>query len=170
MRDEAGRPVLPQPEEISARDREDAMGAYLMMFGSLAVGLPLPIISVIVAGVYHSMNGRKSRFIAFHSYQSMITEFVISALNTAFIVYWIILLIRGAGFPQGFWAALIFAVLWNILYITFSIVGSVRAYRGRFFYFPFFGRIAFLRYFGDRPLFPEGSEPLRPRNEPPGGL
>ena len=38
---------LPQPNEVSSREREDGMGAYLMMFASLGVGLPLPIINLI---------------------------------------------------------------------------------------------------------------------------
>ena len=40
---------IPQPEEVSTREREDAMGAYLMIFGALAAGLPLPIINLIAA-------------------------------------------------------------------------------------------------------------------------
>lgn len=168
-RDEAGRPVLPQPEEIPTRDRDDAMGSYLMMFGSWAVGLPLPIISMIVAGVYHAMNGKKSRFVAFHSYQSMITEYAISSLNLLLIAYWIVLLVRGGEFPSVFWAGLVFAGCWNIAYIVFSIIGAVRAYKGRFFYFPFFGRLAFARYYGDDPVFPNGMESVVSRNEPPRG-
>jgi len=31
---------LPQPDEIPEREKEDAMGAYLMMFASLAIGSP----------------------------------------------------------------------------------------------------------------------------------
>ncbi|MCH8319303.1 MAG: hypothetical protein IIA88_12580, partial [Bacteroidetes bacterium] len=38
---------VPQPDEIPTREKEDAMGAYLMMFAAIAAGLPLPIINLI---------------------------------------------------------------------------------------------------------------------------
>lgn len=168
IRDETGRPVLPQPDEISRRERDDAMGAYLMMFGSWAVGLPVPLISVIIAAVYHGINAKRSRFVAFHSFQSMLTEFLISALNTAIIVWWIVLLVRDDGFPTVFWAGLIFAGIWNIAYIVFSIIGALRSYKGRFFYFPFFGRVSFDRYYGERAVSAD-DEAETGRNEPPPG-
>jgi len=34
---------LPQQDEIPEREREDAMGAYIMMFAAFASSLPLPI-------------------------------------------------------------------------------------------------------------------------------
>jgi len=37
---------LQQPEDISEREKEDAMGSYLMMFAAVAIGLPLPIINI----------------------------------------------------------------------------------------------------------------------------
>jgi len=60
-----------QPDEIPIREREDAMGAYLMMFAALAAGLPLPIINLIAALVYFYINKGKSRFVRFHSLQSL---------------------------------------------------------------------------------------------------
>ena len=48
-------PII-QPEEIPTRVREDAMGAYLMMFGALAAGLPLPIINLLAAVIYIFMH------------------------------------------------------------------------------------------------------------------
>jgi len=47
---------LPQPHELSEREKEDAMGAYLMMFAALATSLPLPIINLIAATVYYYVN------------------------------------------------------------------------------------------------------------------
>ena len=66
-------------------------------------------------------------------------------------------------FPPAFFAYLAVMVAANILYVVFSIVALVRAYRGSFYYFPVFGRIAFARYYGpnaviyDRP--PEQNKP-----------
>ena len=62
---------LPQPQDLSEREKEDAMGAYLMMFAALATSLPLPIINLIAAIVYYYINRKKGRFIHFHCLQSM---------------------------------------------------------------------------------------------------
>ena len=43
---------LQQPDEIPEREKEDAMGAYLMMFAAVAIGLPLPIINLIASIIY----------------------------------------------------------------------------------------------------------------------
>ena len=47
---------VPQPDDIPVREREDAMGGYLMMFAALAAGLPLPIINLIAAIIYFYIN------------------------------------------------------------------------------------------------------------------
>ena len=47
---------LEQPDELSTRQKEDAMGAYLMMFAALGAGLPLPIINLIAAVIYYYIN------------------------------------------------------------------------------------------------------------------
>ena len=51
--------TVPQPEEISQREREDAMGAYLMTFGAASGGFPAPMLAFIVALVYHAINAKK---------------------------------------------------------------------------------------------------------------
>lgn len=52
---------LPQPQDLSEREKEDAMGAYLMMFAALATSLPLPIINLIAAIVYYYINRKKRK-------------------------------------------------------------------------------------------------------------
>lgn len=47
-----------------------------------------------------------------------------------------------------FKAYLVVVALANILYFAFSIVAAVRARQGRFFYFVFFGKIAFQQVYG----------------------
>lgn len=64
---------LPQPHELSEREKEDARGAYLMMFAALATTLPLPIINLIAAIVYYYVNRKKGRFIHFHCLQSLLS-------------------------------------------------------------------------------------------------
>ncbi|MDI3527939.1 MAG: hypothetical protein PWR03_2123 [Tenuifilum sp.] len=35
---------IPQPDEVSDIEKDDAMGAYFMMFATTGLGLPLPIL------------------------------------------------------------------------------------------------------------------------------
>lgn len=144
---------LPQPNEISTREREDAMGAYLMMFASLGVGLPLPIINLIAAIVYYYTNRKKSRFVHFHTFQSLISQLPTSLLNAG-AVFWTFSIILhntddvindewSAVFPNPYFGYLIMVVIANLVYIIFSIIAASRAYKGRFYYMLFFGRASY---------------------------
>ncbi len=64
---------LPQPDQLTEREKEDGMGAYLMMFAAFAVGLPLPAVNLIAAMIYYFINRKKSRFIHFHCLQSFLS-------------------------------------------------------------------------------------------------
>ena len=139
---------LLQPEEISSAEKDDAMGAYLMMFAAWAVGLPLPILNLIAAVIYFYVNKKTSRFVAFHSLQSLLSQIPVTLINVVLIVWLLRILFTGMTFTTGFFIYLIVMVLSNSLYVIFSIVALVRAKKGNFFYFPFFGRVAFGRYFG----------------------
>lgn len=143
---------LPQPDEIPKKEKEDAMGAYLMMFASWALFLPLPFIGLIAALIYHALNAKKSRFVAFHSYQSLLSELVLTVFNTILIVWSVILIVRyfSDSISPGyeFWVYLWFCVLWNIVYMSFSIYAAVKAKQGRFVYFWIFGPIAYNKYYG----------------------
>ena len=85
---------LPQPDEISTREKEDAMGAYLMMFASIGAGLPLPIINMIAAVIYYYINRSKSRFVKFHALQSLLSQFPTSIINAIAVIWFVQMLIR----------------------------------------------------------------------------
>jgi uncharacterized membrane protein len=140
--------TVPQPDEISRREKEDAMGAYLMMFAAWGAGLPLPILNLIAAVIYFFINKKTSPFVAFHSYQSLVTQIPISLLNAGVIAWGVLIVSPVLSYTKYFWAYVIFVVLWNLLYMVFSIVACVQARKGRFYYFWIFGRIAFARYYG----------------------
>ena len=53
--------ALPQPDEIPKREREDAMGAYLMMFAAWGARLPLPLLNLLAAVIYFFTNKKPSR-------------------------------------------------------------------------------------------------------------
>ncbi len=153
---------LPQPHELSQREKEDAMGAYLMMFAATAVGLPLPIINLIAAIVYFYVNRSKGRFVRFHALQSLYSQIIVSLINSAMVIWLVINLVNRHPFTNHFWALLITAGVFNLIYFVFSIVGAIRSRKGRFYYFLFFGRIAYMRVYAVR-----DEDEMVPENKPP---
>lgn len=167
-----GRVILPQPQEISKREKEDAMGAYLMMFAAMGAGFPFPLLNLLASIIYFSINKKKSRYVAFHSFQSLITQIPISVLNGVLLFWFIRILIMGMSlFNLQFFIYLGFVILWNLLYIILSITASVRARRGQLYYMLFFGAISFDKYYGEAALNRQnlyGDKKIEP-NRPPSG-
>jgi uncharacterized membrane protein len=166
--EQAGIP-LPQPGDISQREKDDAMASYLMMFASWAVGLPLPLVNLIASVVYYAVNRKASKFVAFHSLQSLLSQVPVSLLNAGVVGWGIGLLVKGdAGDGlRPFLGYVFFVVAVNILYLVFSIIALVQANKGRLYYMPFFGHIAFDRHYGAA-----AAERERPSwvNRPPEGI
>lgn len=149
---DAGSPAvrLPQPDEIPEREKEDAMAAYLMMFASLAIGLPIPLFNLVASFVYYLVNRKTSPFVGFHALQSLLSHLPVVFVNAGLVAWLVVAIVGPAGFHGMFFAYLIFTVLLNLLYITISIVALVHARKGRFYYMPFFGRVSFLRFYGPK--------------------
>ncbi len=155
---------LPQPNELTTREKEDAMGAYLMMFASLAAGLPLPVLNLVAAIIYYYINRRKSRFVQYHTLHSLLAQIPVSLLN-AFAVIWAIRIIFfGFHFTDYFKGYLVMIGIANLIYIIFSIVAAVKARSGQFYYFIFFGRFAYQQVFYISDKYKEQKEPV---NLPP---
>lgn len=144
---------VPQPDDIPIREREDAMGGYLMMFASMAAGLPLPIINLIAAVIYFYINKSKSRFIKFHSFQSLVSQIPTSLINAG-LVFWTIRLFfyQSTSFDEVFsvgseyeiyWGYLIMVFIANLMYFIYSLVAAFKARKGQFYYFLFFGKMAY---------------------------
>ncbi len=134
---------LPQPEDIPVKEREDAMGAYLMMFAAMGAGLPLPILNLVAAIIYYFVHQDKPRFVRYHTLHSLLAQIPVTLLNAGLIFWTIKNLVYGNPFTDFFFGYLWTVVLANLLYAIFSIVAAVKARKGRFYYFVFFGRIAF---------------------------
>lgn len=148
---------LEQPDEISPRLKDDAMGAYLMMFGSIAVGLPLPIINLMASIIYYYAYRHKSRFVKFHALQSLYSQLPTSILNGVFMFWTFRVIISGGFFEDNYspitagfanigdlyWAFLYTLILLNLLYFIFSIVAATRARKGKMYYMFFFGKLAY---------------------------
>ncbi|MGY6562670.1 MAG: DUF4870 domain-containing protein [Luteibaculaceae bacterium] len=131
---------LPQPQEITMREKEDAMGSYLMMFASVAIGLPLPVINLIAAVIYYYINRKRSRFVHFHSLQSLLSQLPTTVVNWVLFVWIIrIWIVDNVEFSTTFYAYAIFAAVANLTYFTFSLIAAFNAYKGKMYYFIFFG-------------------------------
>jgi uncharacterized membrane protein len=161
-----GAAALPRPDEVTTRERDDAMGAYLMMFASLAMGLPLPLINIVASTIYYFINRKSSRFVAFHALQALISHIPVTLINAGAIVWLIVELVGWHFLTAPFIAFGLFAILLNLAFIVYTLIALVRARRGQFFYIPLFGRLAFDRHFGERDEKPKSV----PRNEPPRGF
>lgn len=133
-----------QPGEIPLRAREDAMGAYLMMFASIGAGLPLPVLNLIASIIYYYVNQSKGRFVDFHLKQSLFSQIPVTLLN-AVAVFWAIRIFFFDHFAitQTFTGFLIAVGLANLIYFAFSIVAAVKARKGRMYYFIFFGKLSY---------------------------
>jgi len=160
--------ALPQPADLTEREKEDAMGAYLMMFAAWGAGFPLPMIGLIASIIYFYINKKSSIFAAFHSYQALLTHIPISIINASAVIWGIVIFIgHSHPFLRHYAAFCIFAGIWNVLYMIFSIIACVRARKGSFYYFWVFGRIAFAKYYRS----PDAAKsPREERNAPPEGL
>lgn len=143
---------LPQPEEVTIREKEDAMGAYLMMFAAMGAGLPLPIINLIAAIIYYFVNRSNSRFVNFHSYQAMMSQIPTSLMNAG-LTFWglRILLTDEWTLNDAFKGYVVMVVLANLIYIVYSIIAAVKARKGRFYYFMFFGKLAYHKFYSVQP-------------------
>lgn len=134
---------IPQPDEISDRQKEDAMGAYFMMFASAAIGMPLPILNIIAAIIYYYVNRNKGRFVRFNTLQSLFSQIPVTLLNLGAVFWLLRTLILELSFTNQLKAYLGVVIIANLIYFIFSIVGAVRSHKGRFYYFWFFGKWAF---------------------------
>lgn len=161
--------ALPQPDEVTKREKEDAMAAYLMNFAAWGAGLPLPSLNLIAAAVYYMINRRKSRFVAFHCFQAFVSQMPTTLINVLAVGTFIdFVLILDKPLPGFFWPYVIFAALMNLLYLGVSIYACVLAAKGRFYYFLVFGRWAYSKYYGPNAIALEGA-PAKP-NLPPAGF
>ncbi len=140
---------IPQPDQVSIREKEDAMGAYLMMFASLAAGLPFPGINLIAAIIYYTLNKQKSKFVKFHSIQSLYSQIPVSIFNTILVSWTIYNIGFENSFDMYYWSSFVCMLIVNIFYFIYSIIAAINARKGRLYYFIIFGEYAFEKAFLD---------------------
>ncbi len=115
---------LEQPIQLSKKEKEDAMGAYLMMFAAIGAGLPLPIINLIASLIYYFVQKNNSRFVRFHSLQSLLSQLPTTAVN-AVAVFWTLQIFFFHNYETSdqYFGYLIMTAIVNLAYFIFSIVG-----------------------------------------------
>jgi uncharacterized membrane protein len=155
---------LPQPDQIETRVKEDAMGAYLMMFATSAIGIPLPILNLVAAIIYYYVNRSKGKFVQFHTLQSLWSQIPVTFLNSGLVAWTIVNFVRDLNFTSIYWGYLVMVATANLVYFIFSIIGAVKARSGIFYYFLFFGKMAYHQVYRIKPE----QERSIPRNRPPG--
>ncbi len=139
------------------------MGAYLMMFAAWGAGLPLPLINVLAAIIYYYVNRNKGRFVLFHASQSLWSQVVVGLINAGVMFGVVRIIFWERDVTREFIAYVIVAAVVNLAYFVFSIIGAVRARQGRFFYFWFFGKLAYRQAY----LVRDSAETKGPVNLPP---
>lgn len=135
---------LEQPDELSKKEKEDAMGAYLMMFAAIGAGLPLPIINLIASVIYYFVQKKNTRFVRFHSLQSLWSQLPTTLINAG-AMYWTlqIFLFNNLEVSDMYYGYLVMLIILNLAYFAFSIVGAVKARHGKMYYFLFFGKLCY---------------------------
>ena len=156
---------VPQPEEIEIREREDAMGSYFMMFASMGAGLPLPFLNLIASAIYFYVNRNKGRFVKFHLVQSMYSQIPVTLMNSVAVVWGLRLFFTGGEISQAFAGFLVTLLVVNLAYFILSVIAAVQARQGRFYYFPFFGKMAYHMSF--LKTWNDDDEYVGPINHPP---
>lgn len=148
MESQQGYYPLQQPHELSIREKEDAMGAYLMMFAALGAGLPLPIINLIAAIIYYYINKSKSRFVQFHAYQSLISTIPTTLINAG-AMFWAlrIYFYDDWNVTDNFKGYIVAVIVANLAYFIIGIIAAIKARNGLFYYYLFFGKIAYQKVF-----------------------
>ncbi len=143
---------LPQPEEITEREREDAMGSYLMMFAAVAIGLPLPIINLIASFIYYFLNRKKSRFVHFHALQALLSQIPTTVMNWGLVIWGVGIVIRDNWhLSPEFWAYAIFCGVATFIYFIMNIIAAFKARQGKMYYFLLFGKMAYSTSFAIKP-------------------
>ncbi|MBN1410268.1 MAG: hypothetical protein JW969_05435 [Spirochaetales bacterium] len=171
-----GSVTLPQPEDIPEQARDQASGAYILMFAGLYI--PLPFSEIVTSLVYYFYLRTRSQFLAFHTYQAFITQIPISILNTGLVVWVIInavnwfskVNIDGVTSFTGpvFWIYFWFVIAYNIVYIILSLIAYKKAIKGNLFYMPVIGGIAYEKFFGPNAVTFVKKE-KKETNQPPKG-
>lgn len=163
---------FPQPDEVSEKDREYAFGAYIMMFAGAY--FPLPFVEIISSLIYYLYYKKRSRYAAFHAFQSFLSQFPITIVNTGFFVYTVIFFVKSIRVdyfdPTDVKILLYFllgTVLLNIVYIIMSLMIAFRAKRGVFSYFPIVGQIAYEKFYGPDAMLVSADQETERRNNPP---
>ncbi len=156
---------LQQPDEIPEREKEDAMGSYLMMFAAVAIGLPLPIINLIASVIYYFVNRKKSRFIHFHCLQALLTQIPTTVINWVAVIWAVTIFFTDRTTSEIFWAYMIFAGASTLLYFIFDLIAAYKARQGKMYYFLFFGNLAYQAAY--RVKASDSIQSNEPVNKPP---
>jgi uncharacterized membrane protein len=110
------------------------------------------------------VNRDKGKFVQFHTLQSLYSQIPVSLLNSGLVAWIIVNLVKDLDFTGFFWGYLVMVATADLVYFIFSLVGAVRARKGLFYYFLFFGKLAYHQVYRIRPERLQSNL----KNRPPG--
>ncbi|MEX2597760.1 MAG: DUF4870 domain-containing protein, partial [Salibacteraceae bacterium] len=115
------------------------------------------------------VNRRKSRFVHFHSLQSLLSQLPTTFLNWGLLYYVIRIWLLDIGADdEVFYGYLYLTVAANVTYILFSIIAAIKAKRGKMYYFLFFGKLSYEMVFSTKRSFQyDGDTSIKASNQPP---
>lgn len=145
---------IPQPEEVDVKDKENAFGSYILMFAGAY--FPIPFIELVLSIAYYNYFKKRSRYVAFHTYQSLLSQIPITLINTAFVTYAVYIFITNIlkeiivpiNTQNLFYIFLIMIVILNLIYNIVSLVIALKAKKGVIRYIPIIGKIAYDKIYG----------------------
>lgn len=141
---------VPQPADIPVREKEDAMGAYLMMFAGMAIALPLPLLNLVASFIYLYLNKKKSPFVHFHSLQALYSQIPVTILNIIDLVWFIVILVNDYSFSSEFKGYTVMVLAINLADLIFSMIAAAKARKGLMYYYIFFGPISYQKAFSKK--------------------
>lgn len=157
---------VPQPDDIPLKDKEDAMGAYLMMFAAIGAGLPLPLINLLASIIYYNIFKKSSLFVRFHCHQALYSQLPLTLMNGVATFWGLRVIISDDWhFTDALKGYLIMLLIANIVYIIFGIMSAVKARNGKMYYYWIFGKLSYHAVFKINDT--STSETNKPVNTPP---
>ncbi|OFY62812.1 MAG: hypothetical protein A3H98_10070 [Bacteroidetes bacterium RIFCSPLOWO2_02_FULL_36_8] len=130
-------PALP-----TERDRDEASLAYLISLVTLIAGLPLPVINLIVMLIYYFNVRKRSSFVQFHCFQALTSQSAIVLLNAVALFWTIRIIFYGVSFTPYYFGYLFTIFIFNLVDFIFNIIAAIKAKKGEYYYFTFFGKLA----------------------------
>lgn len=126
---------------ISESDKERASNSYLMSVMAIIVGLPFPIVNLLVTFVFFFAYRRSSYFVRWHCTQALISQLSVFPINVIGF-WWTISVIFGKWeVTNSYIAYLITVFLFNFVEFIGTVYTATKVRKGEHLMWWFYGDI-----------------------------